>query len=74
VDAQGRCRRQGYATEAAKVMLQFAKKELGMENVVSHIDPDNVRSMKVAERLGGRRNEALEQGCYVYQYNDVFDE
>jgi RimJ/RimL family protein N-acetyltransferase len=42
----------GYATEGARAALRFAFQELGRAQVVSLIHPDNVASIRVAERLG----------------------
>ena len=45
----------GYATEGAKTALEYAFTALDQPHVISLIHPENVRSMKVAERLGERR-------------------
>jgi len=42
----------GYATEAAKAVLDFAFLEAGLDEVVSFTVPANVRSTSVMERLG----------------------
>jgi RimJ/RimL family protein N-acetyltransferase len=42
----------GYATEAARAALDYAFKEMGRDHVISLIDPENVRSIAVAEKLG----------------------
>jgi RimJ/RimL family protein N-acetyltransferase len=44
----------GYATEAAERCVSFAFTELQRPHLVSLIDPDNVPSIRVAERLGER--------------------
>ena len=44
----------GYATEAVKACLRFSFLELGRSHLVSLIDPDNIRSIRVAERIGER--------------------
>jgi RimJ/RimL family protein N-acetyltransferase len=44
--------RQGYATEAAAALRDWAARALGLDRLVSYIDPSNVRSVAVAERLG----------------------
>lgn len=44
----------GYATEAAAAALAHGFQTLGFRRVVSLIHPDNVRSIRVAERLGER--------------------
>lgn len=48
VGAEGK----GYAHEAAIAMRDWAFKEGGFETLVSYIDPDNLRSIQLAERLG----------------------
>ena len=48
----------GYATEGAKTALQYAFKALDQRHVISLIHPENIRSMKVAERLGEKREGA----------------
>jgi RimJ/RimL family protein N-acetyltransferase len=42
----------GYATEAAAVCLDYIFSELNQPQVISLIRPGNVRSIRVAERLG----------------------
>lgn len=42
----------GYATEAARVLRDWAFATLGLPTLVSYIDPGNRRSAAVAERLG----------------------
>ena len=45
----------GYATEAAAATISYSFNELGQGKVISLIDPANVRSIGVAERLGEKR-------------------
>jgi len=42
----------GYATEGAQRALRHAFTELNRDHVISLIAPDNVNSIRVAERLG----------------------
>jgi RimJ/RimL family protein N-acetyltransferase len=44
----------GYATEGARRALAYAFNEMGREHVISLIRPDNLPSVRVAERLGER--------------------
>lgn len=44
----------GYATEAAAEGLRHGFGALGLDHIISLIDPDNARSIRVAEKLGGR--------------------
>jgi RimJ/RimL family protein N-acetyltransferase len=44
----------GYATEAARALKAWAVDALGLRTLVSYIDPHNIRSAAVAERLGGQ--------------------
>jgi RimJ/RimL family protein N-acetyltransferase len=50
-DAWGR----GYATEAARACLGWAFRELDIPYLTSLIEPDNQRSIRLAERLGMMR-------------------
>jgi len=43
---------QGYATEAARAVLQQAFESLGLERVVAIIDPASIASIRVAQKLG----------------------
>jgi RimJ/RimL family protein N-acetyltransferase len=44
----------GYAFEAAVAMRDWAFQERKLTTLVSYIDPDNSRSMRLAERLGAK--------------------
>lgn len=46
--AQGK----GYATEGASAAMTYAVDILGWDEIIHCIDPDNIASIKVAERLG----------------------
>lgn len=48
---------QGYASEAAAAMRDWAFRELGLVSLVSYCDPLNARSLAVAERLGAVRDD-----------------
>jgi RimJ/RimL family protein N-acetyltransferase len=45
---------QGYGTEAARVALEFAFEECGLDRIVSIRHVDNVRSKRVMDNLGLR--------------------
>ncbi|HEY8205571.1 MAG TPA: GNAT family N-acetyltransferase, partial [Pyrinomonadaceae bacterium] len=44
----------GYATEGARRALEYAFTEMNRDHVISLIAPDNLASIRVAERLGER--------------------
>ena len=44
----------GLATEASRVCLHYAFEEVGLERVVAGVEPQNVASIKVIEKLGMR--------------------
>jgi RimJ/RimL family protein N-acetyltransferase len=66
VDAEGH----GYATEAAIAVRNHAFSVLGMERLVSYIDPQNPASRRVAERLGARLEGELD-GSQVWLHRPV---
>ena len=42
----------GYATEAARAVRDFAFGDLGMQRLIAIIDPSNIASIRVAEKIG----------------------
>ena len=48
----------GYATEAAREALRVGFEEVGLDEIVSFTVPQNVRSRRVMERIGLRRDAA----------------
>ena len=42
----------GYATEAARAVLDHGFREVGLDRIVACVYPDNAASIRVAERLG----------------------
>ena len=49
----------GYATEAAAAIREWAYERLSIDQLVSLISPDNVRSQRVAQRLGATPTETV---------------
>lgn len=67
--AEGR----GYAFEAASAARAYAYSDLGWTTAVSYIDPANVRSIALAERLGARLDANAahpfgDDACLVYRH------
>ena len=52
--------RNGYATEAVSAVRDWARTERGLDRLISLIAPANVRSQRLAERLGCTRGETVE--------------
>jgi RimJ/RimL family protein N-acetyltransferase len=62
-------RGRGYAPEAASVALRYARDVLRKERVISLIRPQNVASIRVAEKIGQRHDgsvQLFEQEALVY--------
>ena len=57
--------RQGYATEAARAILDFAFGELRLHRVFGDCDPRNLGSIGVMERLGMRREARLVENVFI---------
>lgn len=61
----------GYATEAARPALHHARETLGLRHVISLILPENVRSIRVSEKLGGhleKREIVQDRETLFYSY------
>ncbi len=50
----------GYAMEAAQAVKSWCHRDRGIERLVSLIAPDNLRSQRVAEKLGARLEERIQ--------------
>lgn len=62
---------QGFVTEAAAVLRNWAFHALKLPTLVSYCDPQNTRSIGVARRLGGVRDDVAprqDQGDLVFRY------
>ena len=55
---------QGYATEAARAMVNFGFQELGLQRLESWCIADNTASARVLERLGFRQEGRLRRNEY----------
>jgi len=65
----------GYANEAAQAARNWAFLELGLSSIVSYIDRDNARSIRLAERLGAILDPEAPtpngDPCLVYRHNSA---
>ena len=64
-------RGQGYATEAARALMDYGFNSLGLHRIYADTSSDNLASWRVMERLGMRR-EALLRGS-VYEEGKWLD-
>lgn len=61
--------KKGYAMEAAKRVYEYGKNDLKIDRFISIIDPDNVSSANVAEKIGMTfEKEAIVWGKRYYIY------
>lgn len=51
---------QGYASEAARYALDYARDVLQLSRVVAVIRQENIRSLRVAQRLGAQHEDVVE--------------
>ena len=56
--------RHGYATEAARALIDYSFEEKNAHRIVAMCNPLNERSWKLLERLGMRREGFLKQNVY----------
>ncbi len=55
----------GYATEAARALVDFGFRELGLHRIWADTDPENVASIRVLEKLGMRREGYLRENARI---------
>ncbi len=59
----------GYATEGVRAAIEYAWGTLKQDHIVCLIQPENARSIRLAERLGARKEgEIEEQGTRLLVY------
>jgi [ribosomal protein S5]-alanine N-acetyltransferase len=61
----------GYATEAAQACRKYAQNILGKKRLISLILPENIASIRVAQKLGAQKEKSVlftgkEHDVYVY--------
>jgi len=52
----------GYAVEAGRAVREWAYRERGIDRLISLIDPRNVRSIRVADKLGAAVEQLVQTG------------
>jgi RimJ/RimL family protein N-acetyltransferase len=60
-------RRQGYATETALRLMDWARTEHGVRRFISSTTPDNAPSLRVHEKLGFRRTGQMVDGEIIFE-------
>lgn len=59
----------GYMSEACRAAMAWAFEEYGASSVEAHIEPENVRSIRLAERIGMTGTPDFESGARRYVLN-----
>ncbi len=59
--------RKGYATEVCQAILSYAKEELDMERIISHVDEKNLASRRFLEKMGFHGKQMQDE--WIYSYN-----
>lgn len=60
-------RRRGYATETCRAMLEWGRREHGVQHFISSIEPSNAPSLRVIEKLGFEAMDLLLDGEAIFQ-------
>jgi RimJ/RimL family protein N-acetyltransferase len=64
----------GFATEAARAVRRWARDSLGLDHLVSYIHRDNLKSQRVAQRLGATTQGMApphEPGAEIWHHPEV---
>ncbi|MEI3607599.1 GNAT family protein [Pseudogracilibacillus sp. SE30717A] len=62
----------GYASEAAKALLEYGFKEMNLHRIIANCQPENIPSYRVMEKIGMRR-EGFFKKC-IPKDNEWWDE
>jgi RimJ/RimL family protein N-acetyltransferase len=60
-------RRQGYATETARRLMDWARDEHGVRRFISSTTPENAPSLRVHDKLGFRRTGQVVDGEIIFE-------
>jgi RimJ/RimL family protein N-acetyltransferase len=60
-------RGQGYATEVARTLMDWATRTYGIRRYISATTPDNAASLRVHEKLGFRRTGQIVDGEIIFE-------
>lgn len=60
-------RRQGYATETARRLMDWARDEHGVRHFISSTTPENAPSLRVHEKLGFRPTGQVVDGEIIFE-------
>jgi RimJ/RimL family protein N-acetyltransferase len=55
----------GYATEAARVLVEYGFSEVGLHRIIGRLEARNIASARVLEKLGMRREALLIENEFV---------
>lgn len=58
---------QGYASEAARCVFEYARDVRRLPRIVSLIHPENVRSLRLAQRFGVQREDVVEVRSRLFE-------
>ena len=56
---------QGYATESVKRVIDYLFKELNKHRIITSIDPDNMNSIRLVERIGFRKEAHFVESLFI---------
>lgn len=56
---------QGYATESIKRVIDYLFKELNKHRIITSIDPGNMNSIRLVERIGFRKEAHLVESLFI---------
>ncbi len=55
----------GYATEAVQKVIDFLFKDLKKHRIITSIDPDNINSIRLVERIGFRKEAHFVESLFI---------
>jgi len=64
----------GYASEAAKACLEYGLHTLKFQKIISLIDPDNFPSIKLAERIGMKKEKQVNKWDKSLFFYSIYNE
>jgi len=63
--------KKGYATESLKRIVDYLFQDLNKHRIIASIEPENVNSIKLVERIGFRKEGHIVDGLLIYEMKNL---
>jgi RimJ/RimL family protein N-acetyltransferase len=63
--------KKGYATESLKRIIDYLFQDLNKHRIIASIEPENINSIRLVERIGFRKEDHFVDGLLIYEMKNL---